>query len=106
MKLNYEFLKENVVEVEVVKELNMGDIEDFLDMVNGVMITGLIINDHNEAIIVAGSKGKFNVQPYNNWYEMSIDGYSFDVAIEDEELNEYIKGLKIIGPNKHFCKEA
>lgn len=106
MKLNYEFLKENVVEVEVLKEFNMGPIEDFLDQTNGVMINGLKINDNNEAIIIKGAKGKFNVQPFNGWYEMTIDGYSFDVALENEELNEFIKGLKIIGPNKHFIKEA
>lgn len=103
MELNYDFLKENVVMVEVIKDINMGPIEDFLDGVHGVMITGLK-DDDGDAIIETGTKGEFNVQPHNGWYEMSIDNKAFDIAIDGDQLNEYIKGLKIIGPNKHFFK--
>lgn len=106
MLLTYDFLKLNVVEVEIKKELNMGPFEDFLDQVNGVMIDGLNCNDEGDAIIQIGVKGKLYVQPYNNWFEMTISGYSFDVALDDDEINNYIKGLKVIGPNKHFVKEA
>lgn len=106
MKLNYELLRRNVIEVEVIKDLNMGDFDDFLDGTNGIMISGLKAGKDGEAIIVAGTKGKFNVQPYNGWYEMAIDGYLFDVAIDGEDLNDYLKGLVVIGPNQHFHKEA
>ena len=106
MTLTYDYLKENVVMVEVMEDLHMGDIEDFLDQTNGLMVTGLEVNENDEAIIVKGAIGKFNVQPYNNWYEMTIDGYSFDVAVEEDELNKKFKLISVEGPNKYFVKGA
>jgi hypothetical protein len=103
-KLNYDFFKENVAMVEIKKDLDMGNIETFLEMTNGVMISGLEVDENNNAIIKKGTKGKFNVQPHNNWFEMGIDGYWFDVALEDNELNEFIELIEIIGPNKYYSK--
>ncbi|MNO10600.1 hypothetical protein D3C76_01400 [compost metagenome] len=104
-KLNYEFFKQNVAEVELKEELNMGPIEDFMDQVNGFFITGLYFNEKDEAIIAKGSIGKLNVQPYNFHYQMTIDGYPFDVTFDtDEDLNDTINLIKVVGPNKHFVK--
>lgn len=105
MKLNYEFLKVNVIKVELIEDLNMGPMEDFMDQFNGLMFEGLKVNDDDEAIIVKGTQGLFNVQPHNYHYEMTINGYTFDVAIDDDELNQYFKGIEFIKPNKYFIKE-
>jgi hypothetical protein len=112
IELNYDLLKENFVEVEVLKDLNMGD--DSLDLLmnqtNGIIPEGFIINEDEEVIIPAGTKAKFCVQPYNCWYDIAIKGAGveihYDVALEDDELNEYIKGLNVIGPNTLFDEYA
>lgn len=103
--LTYEFLKQNVTKVELLKDINMGDVEDFLDSVDNQIITGFMISEDRDAIIQAGTIGEFNVQPFNSWYEMTIDGKSFDVALDDNELNDFIKLIEVVGPNKHFVKE-
>lgn len=83
MELNYEMLKNNVVKVELLIDLDLYD-----------------------NCIPKGTIGSFNVQPYNGWYELTLEnGESYDVALEDDELNNCIKGLKFIGLNKHFIKE-
>lgn len=103
--LTYEYLKQNVAKVELLKDLNMGDGEDFLDQTHGIMITGLVINEEGDAIIQKGTIGKFYVQSFNSWYEMIIDEVGFDVALEDHELNDFIKLIEVVGPNKHFNKK-
>lgn len=107
MKMSYDFLKQNVAMVEVIKEINMGPAEDFLDQVNGMLVTGLFIDENDNAIICPGAKGKICVQPHNHHYEMTIDGYWFDICFDtDEDLNDTLSLIEVVGPNKYFAKEG
>lgn len=107
-KLTYDFLKDNVVEIEVLEDINMGDVIDYEDQLHVNDKSIYVINEEEELIIPKGTIAKLMVQPYNYHYEIEFENHdATDICFDtDEELRELVRGLKIIGPNTHFVKEA
>lgn len=108
MLLTYDFLKANVAKVVFLKDLEMGHVDDYEQGYVAQLKTHIKIDENQEVIVSKGTIAKLNVQSYNMHFELIFDnGEQLDLAFDDDnELNDYVQCLEVVGPNKHFVKEG
>lgn len=105
IKLSYELLSEKKVMVKFLKDLNMGNYSDVLSyrekrIIQKHPLENISIEKNGDLIIENGLRGNLKVSDHNiNVYELSFMVGPFDMEldlyIEDEDLNEYCRGVKI-----------
>ncbi|AEO93848.1 gp603 [Bacillus phage G] len=104
VELSYDFLEENVVQVEVLDDFKMGPWSwHFKEK----PVCSQIVFCGDELIIPKGTVGIFK-QSCNHKIGLELENdFVIDVFFEnDEELNEYVKFIKVIGPNENFIRKS
>lgn len=102
MFLTYSFLQKNEINVELLKDLEMGHCDDYNEEVYSQLQK--FINDEEEVVIPKGTIVKLKVQPFNHHFEITLkSGAELDVVFDDDnELNEYVGFVENIGANPYF----
>ena len=106
----FNILKRAVIEVMVVKDLNVGYYEDVKDYDDNKMIIEshefIQVDPTNDIILKEGLRGILRSQPHNHNYELVINHeggiMKVDLSFDDEkDMDELVSLIDVKGPNPY-----